>query len=289
MGIRQLRTLVAVADTGSFSAAAEALRVTQSAVSLQMKSLEAEWAVELFERSRRPPVLNPCGWHLVRHARALVAQYDALRRPDALAAPALVGHVRVGVIPTAATDLLPPALVRLRQAHPGLTVRAESGLSPELVARVAQGRVEAAIVTAPERIDAGLAARLVRTEALRLHVHRELAAGDVAATLAQVPFIRFSRGMGIGRIIDQALQDRDIAVDAVAELDSVEAILRMVGLKLGAAILPDAAPAGDPALVRLALSPPVVRQVVLVARREQAGSPWLQALFEALGDAVGGA
>src|SRR5690606_26789473 len=79
MGIRQLRTLVEIADGGSFSAAARRLYLTQSAVSMQMKALEDELRVALFDRACRPPVLNSVGWRLVEEARAIIERYETLR------------------------------------------------------------------------------------------------------------------------------------------------------------------------------------------------------------------
>ena len=79
MSLRHLETLVAIADCGSFRVAAARLGVTQSAVSMQMKALEAELRAEIFERDRRPPTLSPLGEALVDRARELVNGYEELR------------------------------------------------------------------------------------------------------------------------------------------------------------------------------------------------------------------
>ena len=78
MSIRNLRTLVAVADRGSFAAAARAVGLTQSAVSMQLRGLETELGTELFDRTRRPPVLNDHGKLLVRRAREIVQLYERM-------------------------------------------------------------------------------------------------------------------------------------------------------------------------------------------------------------------
>jgi DNA-binding transcriptional LysR family regulator len=95
--IRRFRTLIAVARHGSFGAASEAVHITQAAVSLQMKSLEYELRVGLFDRSRRPPALNPAGLALVAKARDVVGAYDdmisAVGSDDGLA-----GDLTIGVI-----------------------------------------------------------------------------------------------------------------------------------------------------------------------------------------------
>lgn len=271
-----------IADSGGFSAAAERLFITQSAVSLQMKALEEEWRITLFDRTTRPPVLNRHGWTLVHRARALIDQYDALRASVHAAPSELIGSLRIGVVPSAAANLLPRVLLRLRDVHPGLTIHAESGLSAELMFKVGQGRLDAAVVTAPDRLDIGLATELIRQEELKLFAHDDLVLPDVDDMLAKRPFIRFSGAMGVGRIVNEALHSRNVKVNAILELDSIEAILGMVNLGLGIAILPEHSMARwrDHRLNELSLDPPVRRNLVLVARREYVELPAVGSLLE---------
>jgi DNA-binding transcriptional LysR family regulator len=282
MGIRHLKTLVMIADCGGFSAAAEQLFITQSAVSLQMKALEEEWRITLFDRTTRPPVLNRHGWTLVHRARALIDQYDALRASVHAASPELVGSLRVGVVPSAATSLLPRVLLQLRDVHPGLAIRAESGLSAELMFKVGQGRLDAAVVTGPDRPNIGLATELIREEELKLFAHDDLVLPDTREMLATRPFIRFSGAMGVGQIVEEALRARSIKVNAILELDSIEAILGMVHLGLGIAILPEHSRTSrqDHPPSELSLEPPIRRNLVLVARREYAEWPAINSLLE---------
>lgn len=284
MSLKNLKTFVTVAETGSFSAAAERLFITQSAVSMQIKALEEEWGVDLFDRKVRPPVLNRRGWMLVDPAKALIDQYAQLQATAGTATAELVGSVRIGVVPSAATNLLPEVMARLRRSYPGLTVRAESGLSDELMFKVSQGRLDAAVVTGPNRTEVGMAASLIRTEELKLFAHRDLVLPDPAEMLATRPFIRFSSAIGIGRIVDEALRARGITkLNVIMELDSFEAILEMVHLKLGIAILSehstDRRLKGK--LSRLSLNPPITRDVELVTRKERLEFPAVGILLEA--------
>ncbi len=77
MSIRQLKTLLAVADAGSFAAAAERLGLTQSAVSAQIRNLEADIGAVLFDRSRKPPTLSEAGRALLPQVRDIVAGFDS--------------------------------------------------------------------------------------------------------------------------------------------------------------------------------------------------------------------
>lgn len=286
MSIRQLRTLLAVDERGSFQAAAQQLYLTQSAVSMQMRALEEELGQALFDRRSRPPVLTGAGRLVAERAREIVAAYDALR--EIAGAGGLSGEVRLGVIPTMATGLLPAVLARLRGRHPGLRVRIESGLSPSLIERVRSGALDLALVTEATPLDDGLDGRLVLEEPLVLAAP-EGARGRAAALLAERPFIRFNRHAGIGRVIDAALRRRGIAVEEAMELDSVEAILEMVSRRLGVAIVPARSiPRAFAGRVRrVSLGPPsLTRRVTLAARRGQGDEPFAAALREALAAAL---
>lgn len=282
MGIRQLRALIAIADTGSFRRAAERLFVTQSAISMQMTVLEKQWRIKLFDRSKRPPTLYPQGLALAARARRIVEEYDTLavraNSPDA----SLVGSVRLGVIPSVATTVLPKVLLRARQLYPQLRIRVEDGMSQELSFRVSQGRIDAAIVTDPNTDESNLARRVIWRETLKLIVHRDLGRKSFDELLSQCPFIRFNAAMGVGRIIDGVLQTRSYVVDDTMALDSVEAICQIVALNLGISIIPEnlVPPKLRPKIIALPLPPPrVVRAVSLVIRPESSDAPAISRLF----------
>lgn len=291
MNLRHLETLLAIAETGSFAAAADRVGVTQSAVSMQMQALEVALAAELFDRARRPPVLNELGRSLLAHAR------EVLRAAEELAAAAsgtaLRGRLRLGVIPTAATGLVPDALTMLAARAPELQIRVESGLSVDLARRVAQGVIDAALVTeAAPRPERGLAVRPVLEEPLVV-VAPLAAAGPTARTLLRrLPFVRFNRRTGVGRVIDAVLRRDRIPVSETMELDSIEAILAMVGRGLGVAVVPAGSVAGPIADRVIALpfgDPPVLRRVGLLERERQAGAdpnPVTTALLEVFRAAV---
>lgn len=283
MGIRQLRALIAIADTGSFRRAAERLFITQSAISMQMTSLEKQWSIKLFDRSKRPPTLYPQGLALAARARRIVEEYDTLavraNSPD----DSLVGSVRLGVVPSVATTVLPKVLLRARQLYPQLRIRVEDGLSQELSFRVNQGRIDAAIVTDPNTEESNLVRRVIWRETLKLIVHRDLSRRSFDELLSQYPFIRFNAAMaGVGRIIDGVLQTRPYVVDDAMALGSAEAICQMVALNLGISIIPEnlAPPKLRSKIIALSLPPPrVARTVSLVMRPESSDAPAISRLF----------
>jgi len=116
---QDLRLLVAVADTGSFTAAAERLDLTQSAVSHAVRTAERKVGAVLFERGRRGAVPTPAGERAVVHARLILRQFDLLTAEARGASSGNIqGPVRIVAFRSAAAHLLPPALERLTARHP---------------------------------------------------------------------------------------------------------------------------------------------------------------------------
>ena len=284
MSLRQLETLVAIADAGSFHAAAGRLSITQSAVSMQMKALEEDLQTPLFDRSRRPPTLRENARPLIEQARHILRLYESFQI-DARADGAVAGILRIGVIPTASTGILPDALAILRERTPRLQVRIENELSTELVRRVERGMLDAAILTEPSRLNAGLGSRVILEERLLVVAPIDSPGESDVDLLTALPFVRFNRRAGVGRVIDGALRSRGIEVRERMELDSIESILMMVSRGLGAAIAPERSisaeqreslkciPFGDP---------PMRRRVGLVERAGQDRSTLTDALYDAL-------
>ncbi|MDG2286814.1 MAG: LysR family transcriptional regulator [Alphaproteobacteria bacterium] len=284
MSLRQLETLVAIADAGSFHAAAGRLSITQSAVSMQMKALEEDLQTPLFDRSRRPPTLRENARPLIEQARHILRLYESFQI-DARADGAVAGILRIGVIPTASTGILPDALAILRERTPRLQVRIENELSTELVRRVERGMLDAAILTEPSRLNAGLGSRVILEERLLVVAPIDSPGESDVDLLTALPFVRFNRRAGVGRVIDGALRSRGIEVRERMELDSIESILMMVSRGLGVAIAPERSisaeqrgslkciPFGDP---------PVRRRVGLVERAGQDRSTLTDALYDAL-------
>src|ERR1035437_9364575 len=148
ISLRNLRILTAIALKGSFAAAADHLGLTQSAISLQIKNLEDELGVQLFERNGRSPKLNTSGRLVLERAKEILTIYDGIR--DELTPSGMIrGTLTLGVVPTVLTGPLPPVLGRLRRRYEDLHVKLLSGLSAELVRQVEEGNLDAALTTEP--------------------------------------------------------------------------------------------------------------------------------------------
>lgn len=106
--LRALEILLAVADHGSFAAAGDAIGLTQSAVSLQIKALEEEFETVLFDRSKRPPILNADGALLVKKSRPLIEGFNELKQ--SFIERHYSGTLQLGTVPSVLTGILPCAL-----------------------------------------------------------------------------------------------------------------------------------------------------------------------------------
>ncbi|MDJ0609241.1 MAG: LysR family transcriptional regulator [Kiloniellales bacterium] len=284
MSIRNLRTLIAVADQGTFTAAAEAVHVTHAAVSQQMKALEEEWQVALFDRSRRAPELTPLGKALVARAREIVAAYDGILASVSGEA-GFRGELNLGAVPTTLTGMVPFALAMLKKEHAELHVRVVPGLTTELAAQVERGALDAALVTRMAPLPRRHEWREVAREAFELLAAREAASDDPAELLRSNPYIRFSRQAVVGAQIEAWLQARGIEVTESMEISDLGIISSLVHANLGVSIVPRqavAAPNSLP-LKRIALSPgPEPRVLGLLARSDSVKLPVLDRLLNHL-------
>lgn len=141
-----LRVVHEVAALGSFTAAAEALGYTQSAVSRQVAAMESAAGTTLFERGARGVVPTPTGSVLVRHAAALLAGVELARHEMAGLTDQLAGRLAMGAFPTAASVLVPRALAVLAEKHPALVVRLREASSPAQLRQLRAGRIEVAVI-----------------------------------------------------------------------------------------------------------------------------------------------
>ncbi|GLY60155.1 LysR family transcriptional regulator [Pectobacterium carotovorum subsp. carotovorum] len=238
MSLKALRTLVAIAQYGSFARAAEAVCLTQSAVSLHVRSLEEDFKVSLFDRSRRVPVLTEAGHRAVEQARDILAQYDGIAA-ELGEGGELAGRLRIGAIQTALAGVLPAALAALRRAHPRLRVLVNSGMSAELAIRIDAGELDAAVTTEPVKpYPTGLVSTPLYQEGFWIVAPSALASLDTRQLLQEHPFIRFDRRAWAGRTIDRELRRQRLRVQTDMELDSQDAIMQMVINGLGVAVIP---------------------------------------------------
>ncbi|TFL17600.1 LysR family transcriptional regulator [Jannaschia formosa] len=274
MTIRLLRTLVAVAETKTFSAAAARVHVTHAAVSQQMQALEADLGIELFDRSRRTPELTRLGHEIVQKARILIRDYDDLV-PSVLGQGGLSGEIAFGALPTSLTGLTPRSMARFKARWPDIGLHIRPGLTFPLISEVERGALDAAIVTRPHAMPKGLAWRELAEEPLHLIVSQDTEGDDALRLLTTRPFIRFTRAAVVGTLIDNWLTGAGLQVQEAMELGSLEAIASMVHADLGVSIVPRrVVEAWEQAPVRaLSLGPSAPSRAIGLIAREDTPRP----------------
>ncbi len=284
MTIRMLRTLVAIADTKTFSAAADVVHVTHAAVSQQMQVLEADLGVTLFDRSTRTPELTPVAHQVVEKARKIIADYDNLV-PSLHEQGELASTIRFGVLRTTLTGLAPQAMARLKSQHPKLGLHLKPGLTGTLLAELARGNLDAALVTRPSVMPQGVIFRTLVEEPMQLITAREEIGQDPITLLKTRPFIRFNRTAVVGALIDNWILSKRIRVSEAMELDGLDAIASMVHANLGVSIVPQLAvqPLDPLPVNQLSLGADAPRRILgLIYPNAQTEVTAMDALFNAL-------
>ena len=146
LNVNRLRILVEVANRGSFSAAADALSYTQSAVSQQVAALEAETGVTLLERLPRGVRLTPAGAVLLEYAEGIIARLHAAEAEMAAIAGLRGGQLRMASFPTAGATLMPLAIAIFRAQHPEVELTLAEGEPEEIAPRLSAGEFDIALL-----------------------------------------------------------------------------------------------------------------------------------------------
>ncbi|GHD43134.1 LysR family transcriptional regulator [Streptomyces galbus] len=277
----ELRVLVAVADTGGFSAAAGTLGLTQSAVSHSVRGSERKIGAVLFERGRAGARPTPAGAAAVAHARRVLRLLDVLvveargaARPDGWEGP-----LRIAAFRSAALHLLPPVLERLRARCPGIEprVRIVREVGRGTAGEVSDGRADLAIATlGGPPLAPGLVARGLFEEPYAL------AHPLGHASPRSLPLVDWAENCGAHTRAWWAAQDW--IPEATVEAEDDGAVLSLVGAGHGMAVMPALSLAGAPASVGITSLGPrrPTRQVGYVTTSELAGSAVVRAVVREL-------
>lgn len=242
MDIRQLKAFVAIAETGTFTAGAARVHVTQAAISMQIRQLENETKIQLFVRAPRRVILTEAGERLLERAYVILREHDAALEEMAALTGAHRGRLRIGSASAGVSgDPLPQILRGLRKTHPGVEASVASGTSEQLVQQVLAGELDAAFVSLP------VEARGVQTEQLSedslvaiASPRHKMAKQKVmsAYALAGEKLILGERGGNTRRLIDQFFAQAGVTPKVAMELSRMAAIKRMVEEDMGVGIVP---------------------------------------------------
>ncbi|MGB7287264.1 MAG: LysR family transcriptional regulator [Salaquimonas sp.] len=238
MSISLLKTLIAISECGSFSGAADRICISQAAVGQQMKRLEEQLSVALFDRSRKIPRLNSVGKSMVPKARQVVNAYEAMVS-EVSGDAQMVGELTLGAVPSAIRGLIPLSIKKLIKNYPDLHIRVVPGLSGDLLEQVERGAIDAAVLSAPGDVGLSLQWQPFVDEELVLLVSPEVEENDPMKLLQELPFIRHTRRAAVGILSDDWLAKNKIVVRPSMEMESLETLCSMVAHNLGISIVPN--------------------------------------------------
>ncbi|MCX6367129.1 MAG: LysR family transcriptional regulator [Armatimonadetes bacterium] len=293
MELRQLEAFVTVARRTSFTRAAGELHLTQPAVTRQIAALEAELGALLFDRLGKSIQLTGAGETLLGYAEHILRLTDEAQDALEELAAGRVGRIAIGAASTLATYVLPPLLTQFRQEHPGIELSLRTGLSARVRELVLSGVVDIGLVTTegePAEQEGVLVSESlgIYETVLAVPPGHKLAT-QATATVTELtgePLLAMTAGTNLRTYAEHVLADAGVAASVTMELDSVEAIKRMVEAGLGVSLLPRVAIATEVAagrLVALTLTgiPLPERHIVVLRRRDKHQTAPLLAFIQA--------
>ena len=238
MDTRFLETLIAVFDCGSVAEAGRRLNMTAAGVAQRIRVLEAEIGASLIFRSGRTIRPTPTATAILERSRRLLRDVRDIK--SIAASGQLTGELRVGVIPTTLSGLLPDILLPFTKAHSKIDVRIMRDHSVALYQHVLKEEVDAAITSHPPfALPKTCGWFLLREEPFVVLTAKSLRMRDPHEILASQPFIRLTRNVYAGQLIDNYLRKVGIKPKELFEFDGFDLIATMVDRGLGVSLLPE--------------------------------------------------
>jgi LysR family nitrogen assimilation transcriptional regulator len=263
MELRSIEYFVQVADEGSITRTADKLGIAQPALTRRIKQLEDELGTPLLTRLARGVRLTGAGRDFLEHARKVLLEVARAKHHVRGNARAVRGRVVIGTSPTLAPLLLPGCVARARQQCPAVTLKLVEGFSPQLLDSLLAGRLDLALMTNPPRSPA---------LALTPPQARGTRPAYSLAELSRTPLILT---VGIRAIVEEQLAAFGAALRIEAEVDSVEAIRRLLLSGVGTTIMPVSA-FHDEIVARRVAAHPVeganLHRILVLARQIEVAS-----------------
>ena len=260
MDMTQLRSFLAIVETGGFGRAAAQCGITQPSLSQQIKRLESSLGVRLFDRLGRRIALTGAGEALVPRARRILAEVRDVQ--EMLQGETINdrGRLRIGAIPTMAPYLLPPAVRAFRRSHAGTTISLREDLTDRLVEGLVNCELDLAVMSAPvddERIELEVIGREKLIVAMPRGFDLPHADRLRLVDLRDQPAVVLHEMHCLGRQIDGFCSAKGITRHIVCRSTQLATVLEMVALGLGVSIVPQMCADADRSRLRTYL--PIMR------------------------------
>ncbi|MFI9202918.1 transcriptional regulator CynR [Streptomyces sp. NPDC053048] len=272
--LRHLRYLLAVAEHGNFTRAAEELHISQPTLSQQIKQLERTLGVQLLDRTGRTVRPTDAGQVYAEHARRALRDLAAAERAVHDVQDLSRGHLRLAVTPTFTAYLVGPVIAELHARHPGITLTVTEAPQDRIEAGLAGDEVDLGIAfTGPH--PPGIAATPLFTETLSLVVAAaQHAAADgrplPVQALDQKQLVLLSSDFATRGHIDAYFTRHRVHPGITVEANSIQALTEIVQRTGLATVLPDAITHDHPHLTPVPLDPPLPTRTVTLLTRENA-------------------
>jgi LysR family transcriptional regulator, carnitine catabolism transcriptional activator len=288
--VRQLETLVAVADAASFSEAAAKLRISQPSLSETIKRVEEELGVRLFERTTRSLSLTPEGEHAVAVAREAVRDFRLALESIADRTQGRRGRLTVAALPSVACAVLPCAIQAFRSRYPGIEVRVHDVLHERAVDMVLDGVADLALSIRPaERAE--LRFHELGSDGMRLvcGADHSLARRKQVRwrDLAPFPFIALARTSSVRRLTDAAFTHCDLSPEPAFTVEQIPSAAALVEAGLGVTALPALTLSmfnGHALTIRALREPEMRRSVGVITLERRAATPPAKELLAQLAE-----
>jgi DNA-binding transcriptional LysR family regulator len=241
MDLKELRSLLALADNSSIRKAAERVNLSPAAVHRHLKLLSDELGVKLYDGTRRHLHLTPAGSALCPMARNLLEQFEAIRSSADDWKDIRKGTVRIGTGPTFGTYVLPRMLERYRETYPEVEMFVLAGHTETLMEELRVGHLDVIFLIVPEGALDGLVVhsvwqfRMVLVASKRLAIPRRCSLTDLRHT----PFLLYKQGTRFESLIDGYFERNRFAPRVTMRFDNAEPIKAMVRLGFGVSMLPE--------------------------------------------------
>jgi DNA-binding transcriptional LysR family regulator len=292
LDLKRLKILREVAEQRSFSAAGDALFLSQSAVSQQVATLEREVGMKLLDRTREGPKLTDAGRVLVGHAEAAIARLEEAERELAAISGLEGGELRLASFPTASATVLTEAVSLFHGRHPKVRLSVADAEPEQSLPRLRAGELDLALTfdypSIPSEEDRDLERTLVLTESMHLALPADhpLASRAVVplAELSEMSWLCGSLPSNCGEVVLAACRSAGFEPEVGFETDDYNVMQGFIAAGLGATLLPDLAlPTLRSDLVVRPTDPPAPeRRVWAATRAEGARSPATEEMVEIL-------
>jgi LysR family nitrogen assimilation transcriptional regulator len=237
MELRSIQYFVQIADEGSITRTAQRLGIAQPALTRHVKQLESELDTQLLMRLPRGVRLTTSGRDFLDHARKIIAEVSRAKEHIHSVARTPKGKVVVGTSPTLAPLLLPGCVARARQQCPMVTLKVMEGFSPQLRDALLTGRLDVAVMTNPPRAPALSLTPLI-SEPLVVFGPPDARSRARPFSLAELSRTPMVMTVGMRAIVDSQLAGFGTALRIEAEVDSVEAMRRLLVSGVGTTVMP---------------------------------------------------